>query len=217
MEGCGELRRIARRCRSSRASGRGPRRLRTSPRLPVWTHRAAGSAVRRRPPRPFSARSATASRVAPWATCVLEGPAVRRRGRRHLRQRANFGKFPEELRFIAGRSASFYNHGNPGTPGGQTRRHGLCRSGLQGARLCLPNASPSHPFRLPWRRHLPTPTSGCRAADPAEAMRAYPFGPIHSVLSIRSIDSVREPLQTGTEPCWEWRFRPPSPSPMILL
>ena len=62
----------------------------------------------------------------------------------------NFGRFPEPLRFIAGRGASFYNHGIPAPQEGRPDVMVYAGTDFQGPRVCLPNGQslPSLPAPL---------------------------------------------------------------------
>jgi hypothetical protein len=82
--------------------------------------------------------------------CAWKGPQFAGGGVGIYGNERNFGKFPEELRFIAGRSASFYNHGIPAPQEGKPDVMVFAGPDFQGARLCLPNGQsvPSLPAPL---------------------------------------------------------------------
>jgi hypothetical protein len=82
--------------------------------------------------------------------CAWQSPEFRGPGVGIFGNERDFGKFPDQLRFIAGRAASFYNHGIPAP---QERRPDVmvfAGSNFLGPQVCLTNGQflPSLPDSL---------------------------------------------------------------------
>jgi hypothetical protein len=82
--------------------------------------------------------------------CAWQAPQFRGGGVGIFGNERDFAKFPEQLRFIAGRAASFYNHGIPAPQEGRPDVMVFAGTDFQGARVCLPNGQslPSVPAPL---------------------------------------------------------------------
>jgi hypothetical protein len=82
--------------------------------------------------------------------CAWQAPQFRGAGVGIFGSERNFGKFPQQLRFIAGRAASFYNHGIPAPQEGRPDVMVFGGTDFQGARVCVANGQslPSVPAPL---------------------------------------------------------------------
>jgi serine/threonine protein kinase len=82
--------------------------------------------------------------------CAWPAPQFRGSGVGMFGNERDFGKFPEQLRSIAGRAASFYNHGIPAPQEGRPDVMVFADTNFQGPRVCLANGQslPSLPDSL---------------------------------------------------------------------
>jgi hypothetical protein len=82
--------------------------------------------------------------------CAWQAPQFRGAGVGIFGSERDFGKFPQQLRFIAGRAASFYNHGIPAPQEGRPDVMVFGGTDFQGARVCVANGQslPSVPAPL---------------------------------------------------------------------
>ncbi|MCW3036680.1 MAG: protein kinase [Actinobacteria bacterium] len=71
--------------------------------------------------------------------CAWQAPQFRGAGVGIFGSERDFGKFPQQLRFIAGRAASFYNHGIPAPQEGKPDVMVFAGTEFQGGRVCLAN------------------------------------------------------------------------------
>ena len=71
--------------------------------------------------------------------CAWRSPQFRGGGVGIYGSERNYAKFPEQLRFIAGRAASLYNHGIPAPQEGKPDVIVFAGTDFQGSSLCLPN------------------------------------------------------------------------------
>ncbi|MCW3044621.1 MAG: protein kinase [Actinobacteria bacterium] len=121
-------------CSGSRpagASGRRSSRLRASPCLPVG--RPPGprcSPAGGHAPPPLGRREPC--ELPPGLPLRLAGPAVPRSRRRHLRERARLRQVPSAAALHRRPGRLLLQPRHPRSPGGQARRHGLCRHGVPG-------------------------------------------------------------------------------------
>jgi hypothetical protein len=72
--------------------------------------------------------------------CAWQAPQFRGGGVGIFGSERDFGKFPEQLRFIAGRAASFYNHGIPAPQEGRPDVMVFARTNFEGPGVCLANS-----------------------------------------------------------------------------
>jgi Peptidase inhibitor family I36 len=71
--------------------------------------------------------------------CAWQTPQFRGAGVGIFGSERDFGKFPEQLRFIAGRGASFYNHGIPAPQEGRPDVTVYAGTNFEGPWVCLAN------------------------------------------------------------------------------